>query len=159
MKSIHDYLKSIFRIDLAGVIAGLFALIAISLSPAFAVDLPDDDEQDVLIRTTLMTFNDANATGNYAVLIARASTQFQSEMTPEKLATAFEGFRKNSLFIDDIVNADYDSYEKAKLDGDGALTLAGVFKTDELTVKYRLRYVQNSKEWKLLGLDVDVKKR
>jgi hypothetical protein len=33
-------------------------------APANAASLPSDDEQEVLIRTTLMTFNDANMTAN-----------------------------------------------------------------------------------------------
>lgn len=51
----------------------LLALIA--LSPAYAAEMPSDDEQDVLIRTTLVTFNDANMTGNYSVLLAKAAKQ------------------------------------------------------------------------------------
>ncbi|MFB9265164.1 hypothetical protein ACFFWD_18730 [Bradyrhizobium erythrophlei] len=159
MKTTRDYLKQFFRIDLASAIAGLFALIAVALSPAYAVELPDDDEQDVLVRTTLMTFNDANVTGNYSVLIAKASPQFQAQVTPEKLSTTFEGFRKNNLFIEDIVNAEYASQDKPSVDGDGVLTLSGTFKTDELTVKYRLRYAQNDKAWKVLGINVDVNKK
>lgn len=139
---------------------GLLVLFVTSLSSAYAAaDIPDDDEQDVLIRSTLMTWNDANVTGNYAVLIARASSQFQQQVTPEKLTTAFESFRKNNLFIDDIVTADYDSYEKAKIDDGGVLVLAGVLKDEELTVKYNLRFAQNNNVWKLLGIDVNVNKK
>ena len=46
-------------------------------------------------------------------------------------------------------------YEKATFDGEGALVLAGVFKTDSLQVKYRIRYIQNKKVWKLLGINVE----
>jgi hypothetical protein len=159
MQSIPRTLKPISRTGLASAILGLLALFAVTLSPVRAADVPDDDDQDIMIRSTLMTFNDANVTGNYSVLIARASSQFQAQVTPEKLAAAFEGFRKNKLYIDDVVTADYDSYEKAKVDGDGVLTLAGVFKTDELTVKYNLRYVKNDSDWKLLGINVDVNKK
>jgi hypothetical protein len=34
-------------------------------------------------------FNDANMTGNYAVLHAKASKQFQSQFSAEQLSTAF----------------------------------------------------------------------
>jgi len=59
------------------------------------------------------------------------------------------------LFFEAVVTAEYDSWEKAKFDPDGALVLAGVFKTDELEVKYRLRFVQSNKVWKVLGIKVD----
>ena len=142
----------------ASRIAALMMLIAVSLAPAFAAEIPSDDDQDVLVRTTLMTFNDANMTGNYAVFLAKASKQMQEQLTAEKLSTAFEGFRKNELFFEEVATAEYDSEEKTKFDADGALVLAGVFKTDDMQVKYKLRFVQNTKVWKLLGIDVDATK-
>jgi hypothetical protein len=145
-------------LDLAGCFAALLVWIVMSLSPAFAAEIPSDDEQDVLIRTTLMTFNDANMTGNYAVLSAKASKQFQAQLTAEQLSTSFEPFRKNQLFFEGVVTADYDSYEKAKFDAEGALVLAGIFKTEVIRVKYQLRFVQNNKVWKLLGINVDATK-
>jgi hypothetical protein len=140
------------------IVAALLILIAASLSPARAAEIPSDDEQDVLIRSTLMTFNDANMTGNYAVLAAKASKQFQAQLPVDKLASAFESFRKNELFFEDVVSADYDSYEKASFDSDGALVLAGVFKTGDIQVKYRLRFVQDGNAWKILGINVDANK-
>ena len=123
---------------LGNFVISLLILTAVSLSPARAIEIPDDDEQDVLIRTTLMTLNDANMTGNYSVLIAKASKQFQTQISAEKLAATFEPFRTNKLFFESIVGADYDSYEKAQVDSEGALVLAGVFKSDDVEVKYRL---------------------
>jgi hypothetical protein len=115
-------------------LAALLILIGISAS-VMAADIPDDDAQDVLIRTTLMTFNDANMTGNYSVLLAKASKQFQAQVSAEKLFTSFEAFRKNELFFESVATDDYDSYEKAKFDAAGALVLAGVFKGDDMQVK------------------------
>jgi hypothetical protein len=97
-------------------------------------------------------------TGNYSVFMARASKQFQEQMSAEKLAAASEVFRRNELFFESIVTDDYDSYEKAKIDPDGALVLAGVFKDDEMQVTYKLRYIENGKAWKLLGITVNAKK-
>jgi hypothetical protein len=151
-------MKSI-RANLATCIIALFALAITWVAPAFAADIPDDDTQDVLIRTTLLTFNDANMTNNYAVMLARSSKQFQSQFTPDKMATAFELFRTKKLFFEEVATADYDSSEKAVIDKEGALVLVGVFKTDELQVKYNLRFVQNDGAWKMIGLNVDATKK
>jgi hypothetical protein len=140
------------------VFVALLILAAVSLPPAHAVQIPSDDEQDVLIRTTLMTFNDANMTGNYAVLLAKSSRQFQTQITADKLSSAFEPFRANELFFEGAVAAHRDASEKPTIDQDGALVLAGIIKTDDMQVKYRLRFVQNGKLWKLLGINVDAKK-
>ena len=132
----------------------LLGLTMLTFSPARAVEIPSDDDQDVLVRTTLMTFNDANMTNNYSVLMAKASKELQTQASVDKMQSAFETFRKNELFFEDVVTADYDSSEKAKIDNDGALVLAGVFKTDDMEVKYNLRYIQNNNIWKLLGINV-----
>jgi hypothetical protein len=150
-------IATVFRSNhLFAAALALAAWAVVLVAPALAAtEIPGDDDQDVLIRTTLMTFNDANMTNNYSVFFSKASKEFQSQITVEKMQSAFEGFRKNELYFDDVVTADYDSYEKAQLDNDGALVLAGVFKTDDMEVKYRLRFVQNNKLWKVLGINVD----
>ena len=140
------------------VFVAFLVVAAVSLAPAHAIQIPSDGEQDVLIRTTLTTFNDANMTGNYAVLLAKASRQFQSQITAEKLATAFAPFRTNELFFEGAVSAHCDPSDKPTIDSEGALVLVGVLKTDDMQVKYRLRFVQNGKIWKLLGINVDAKK-
>ena len=143
----------------AAVIVAFSVLTAASLRPAYAVDMPSEDDRNVLVRTTLMTFNDANMTGNYAVFIAKASKQFQSQISPEKLTASLESFRVNRLFFESVVAARYDSTEKPAIDPEGGLNLGGAFKTDAMEVKYKLRFIQNDNVWKLLGFNVDAKKQ
>src|ERR1700752_618486 len=108
---------------LSVIVAFLFLTIA-SLRPAHAIQIPSDDEQDVLVRTTLMTFNDANMTGKYAVLLAKSSRQFQTQITADKLSAAFEPFRSNELFFESAVDAHRDAAEKPVIDQEGALVLS-----------------------------------
>lgn len=164
MKSIFAELTQIIRGPgrlhaLAGAFVVLVMLVAAPLRPAYAVDMPSEDDQDVLVRSTLMTFNDANMTGNYTVFIAKASKQFQSQIAPEKLTASLESFRVNHLFFESVVTEDYSSTEKPTIDAEGGLNLAGVFKTDDMEVKYKLRFIQNDNVWKLLGFNVDAKKK
>jgi len=133
-------------------------MIVVCFQPADAASVPSDDEQEVLIRTTLMTFNDANMTGIYSVLHAKASKEVQAQLSIEKLFETFKPFRTNQLFFEDIIYEDYDSYEDAKFDDEGALVLAGVFKTDSIRVKYRLRFIKNDTAWKWLGINANVEK-
>jgi len=162
MRSIIAYTTAASRLSKRSFTAIAVALCwlivaSTSLSSAFAAEIPSDDEQDVLVRATLMTFNDANMTGNYSILVAKAAKEFQAQFTAEKLAAAFAAFRNGSS-IEDVVTADYDSYEKAKLAPDGELVLAGVFKTDDMEVTYQLKFFQNDKVWKMSGIDVNAKK-
>ena len=133
-------------------------MMIVAFAPANAASVPSDDQQEILIRTTLMTFNDANMTGNYSVLHAKASKEVQAQLSIEKLFETFKPFRTNRLFFEDIVYEDYDSYEDAKFDSDGALVLAGVFKTDRVKVSYRLKFLKNDTVWKWSGINVNADK-
>ena len=68
------------------------------------------------------------------------------------------GANRAFTFFEDIVYEDYDSYEDAKFDSDGALVLAGVFKTDRVKVSYRLEFVKNDAIWKWSGIKVNADK-
>src|ERR1700761_9706792 len=100
MTSISSTLISFFRFR-AFVVAMVLLAMAITVPAFAATQIPDNDDQDVLIRTTLMTFNDANMTNNYAVFYAKASKEFQSQITTEKMQPGFEPFRKNELYFED----------------------------------------------------------
>lgn len=144
-----------FRVRVTACVASLFALAMMSIPQAFAADIPSEREQDVMIRSTLATFNDANMTNNYTVMMAKASRQLQTQVTAEKLQTIFVSFRDKQMFFEDISTAARESSEAAKIDEEGVLVLTGTLKTDEMKVKYRLRFVQNAKVWKLLGINVN----
>jgi hypothetical protein len=143
---------------LAGIVIASLMIAGAFLAPAYAADIPSDDEQDVLIRSTLASFNDANMTGNYSVFLAKGSKQLQQQVTVDKVAAAGEVFRRNKLFFESIVTDDYESYEKAVIDQQGALVLAGAFKGNTMEVTYKLQFVQNDNEWKLLGINVNAKR-
>ena len=73
-----------------------------------------------MTRNTLLTFNDANMTGNYFVFLAKASKQMRAQLSTDQLVKAFEASRANKLFFEDVATADYDSLEKAQFDLEGA---------------------------------------
>ena len=68
----------------------LAAVLAMSLStPAHSAPVPTDDEQEILVKATLMTFNDANLTGNYSVLYDKAAKQFRAQ-SRSKMVDSFK---------------------------------------------------------------------
>jgi hypothetical protein len=148
-------MKSIRANPTAHIIA-LFALAIAWVSPAFAADIPDDHAQDVLIRSTLSTFNDANMTNDYTVFFAKSAKELQALAGPEKMSAAFEVFRRNRGYFENVVTAEYESSEKPVIDKDGGLNLAGVFKVDEMDVKYNLRFFQNDNVWKVVSINVNI---
>lgn len=127
------------------------------VTPTFGATLPTDNEQEVLVKTTLMTFNDANITGNYSVLHEKSSKAFRSQISKEQLSDGFKGFREKKVNIESIVADEIDSSKEPKIDGDGVLYLKGRFKDDEKRIRFDLKFVQEGSVWRLLGINVGYK--
>ena len=70
-------------------------LILITCGPVFTAKRPNAEEQEYLVKSTLMSFNDANVTGLYDVLLAKTAAPFRDQFTAEKLAAAFKDFVRN----------------------------------------------------------------
>jgi hypothetical protein len=135
---------------------GLLTWAVVTIAPAVAAEIPDDHARDVLIRSTLSTFNDANMTNNYSVFFAKSAKELQALAGPEKMSAAFEVFRRNQGFFENVVSGEYKSTEKPIIDTDGGLVLVGVLKVDDMDVTYNLKFLQNDNVWKVVGIDVNV---
>jgi hypothetical protein len=57
------------------------------------------DQALLLVRSTLLTLNDANHSGNYTVLRDLASQEFQAKNTSADLALVFAEMRKSNLSL------------------------------------------------------------
>lgn len=129
-------------------------IVSQSADLAFAQALPDATGQEVLIKSSLSTFNDANVTGNYAVLHAKLSKPFRDQFPPEKLKTTFKSFNEQNIDFDFIVSKQPIADIPSAIDGDGTLTLNGHFDTKPSRVTYKLEYIRSDGDWKLVGINV-----
>ena len=143
----------------ARIIGGLVLCLILGFAPpSWAAKPPSVEQQDILVRSALMTFNDANATGNYSVLFAKASKQFQSSLSTDKLSEAFKIYRDQNLNLEKmIITADLLESKPADIDDDGVLHLVGSLKDAQASLRYELKFVQNNAVWKLIGIDVHYK--
>jgi len=133
-------------------------MLALLAAPASAQKVPNATVQEILIKSALLTFNDANVTGNYAVLHAKLSKPFRDQFPPDKLAEVFKGFREQHIDFDLIAAKAPVSAEEPKIDDNGRLTLKGYFDTTPSRVNYDLAFIMSDGEWKLIRINVDVKK-
>ena len=151
-----SYLRAWTRGLLAIVIAGLGAMSAVS--PALAQKAPDPFTQEVLVKATLLTFNDANVTGNYAVMHAKLSKPFRDKFSPDRLAEAFKVFRDNRIDFDLIVAKPPVESQPARVTDNGVLMLYGYFDTTPSRVHYELEFIMSDGEWKPIRINVQLKK-
>ncbi|HEV7275658.1 MAG TPA: hypothetical protein VGN80_05175 [Devosiaceae bacterium] len=135
------------------LLAGLLAFAGPSVAQSTA---PDAFTREALIRSTLLTFNDANMTGIYDVLRARSSTPFQETYTAEQLAETFKVFRDQQ--IDLMVVAAMDPVEAGEpvFNEDGVMTLTGHFETQPQQIKYEVELLLEAGGWKMIGINVNI---
>jgi hypothetical protein len=134
-------------------------VVGASIAPALAQQkVPGTELQEVLIKASLLSFNDANVTGNYAVFHAKLSKPFRDQFPPEKLAEIFKEFRDKRIDFDIIAAKRPISTEEPKIADNGILSIKGYFETTPSRVNYDLAFIMSDGEWKLIKVNVDVKK-
>lgn len=134
----------------------MFVLLAAVLaSPAVAQPVPSEFTQRILIKSTLMTFHDAIVTNNFDVLHARAAAPFREKFSVDDLAKEFKPFVDNEITFIAFVDAEHIDDEPAKVE-EGVLTLLGHFQLKPGKVSYRLRYMIDGDQWRMVGINVNV---
>jgi hypothetical protein len=132
-------------------------LTAAIVSPAWGQKLPDKTLQEVLVKTTLLSFNDANVTGNYSVLHAKLSKPFRDQFSPERLKEAFKVFSEKHIDFDIIAAKPPIPNQEPKVTDGGVLQLYGYFDTTPSRVVYELEYIMSDGEWKPTRINVNIK--
>lgn len=139
------------------VIARLVVLVVLSLAAPAALaqnKLPTERGLEALVKSSLLSFNDANVTGNYTVFHAKLSKPFRQQFPPEKLKETFREFAEKDIDID-IIAAMKPTYDPAPaIDDNGKLILKGSFPTEPARVAFELDFIPSDSEWKLVRINV-----
>ncbi|MBI3195953.1 MAG: hypothetical protein HYZ40_00305 [Rhodospirillales bacterium] len=134
--------------------AGMLVMLLAAVTADAQTKVPAERPLEALVKSALLSFNDANLTGNYSVFHAKLSKPFRQQFTVEKLKETFKEFNEKSIDID-IVAAMKPTYGPAPaIDGDGKLNVKGFFPTDPTRVNFDLSFIPSDGEWKLISLNV-----
>jgi hypothetical protein len=126
----------------------------IAYSQQYKVDIPGPLQLLIMIKTTLIAFNDANASGNYTVLRDLASLEFQQTNTSANLAKTFERERERKVDISPIVLLQPTLLRPAFIDDSGLLWLVGFFSSTPTWVNFKLAFKPVAGRWRLEALGV-----
>ena len=118
--------------------------------------VPSERGLEALVKATLLTFNDANVTGNFEVFHAKLSKPFREQFSVERLARRFQEFNKKHIDFDVIavLKPAYDP--PPKVDDEGKLQVKGHFPTEPLRVNFDLAFIPSDGEWKLISINVKI---
>lgn len=138
-----------------GIVLAVGAAMAAGAAIAQSQPLPTPLVEEVMVKTTLLTLNDANLTGNYDVMHAKMAKAFREKFGSDTLEQAFRTFA--GKHIDVIAATPLVTTQEARINRDGALMLRGYFDTTPSRLNYALDYAISEGEWKLIAIDVKVK--
>ena len=126
-----------------------FAIVALLLLAAAASaqnKVPSERGLEALVKATLLSFNDAVVTGNYAVFHAKLSKPFREQYPPERLEHTFRDFSKKHIDFD-VIAALKPGYDPApKVDDEGRLLVKGHFPTEPLRVNFDLAFIPSDSD-------------
>lgn len=119
--------------------------------------LPDDYRLNLLIRTTLIALNQANATRNYTVLRDLAAPSFQSANSAARLDEIFAALRKRNLDLSPILFFDPKLIRPPEINDSGMLRLSGFIPSQPEQVWFDFLFQHVDNRWQLFGVSVEVR--
>ena len=117
--------------------------------------LPPAEEVRALVKRTLLEFNDAVRSRDFAAMHAGASTPLRQQVTPEKLRGIFQAFIDERIDISGIKSLEPKLAGEPTIDADGVLTVEGEYATKPVRTAFRTRHFFEQNGWRLLGVSVD----
>lgn len=107
-----------------------------------------------LIRSALLTLNDANRSGNYTVLRDLAAPDFQARNSAADLAQIFANLRQRRVDLHAAALLAPQLAAAPALDDKGLLRLTGHFPTQPQQINFDLLFQNVGGEWRLFGISI-----
>jgi len=107
-----------------------------------------------LIRSTLMTLNDANRSGNYTVLRDLSAPGFQAKNSAADLGRIFADLRSRHVDLYAVAVMAPQLTATPAVEGNGMLRLTGYFPTQPLRIAFDLLFQNVDRNWRLFGISV-----
>ena len=112
------------------------------------------DQALLLVRTTLLTLNDANRSGNYTVLRDLGSLEFQARNSSADLALVFAEMRRSNLSLFSVMLLSPQLTTPPEIDADNHLRVSGYVPTSPQQIRFELVYESSTRQWKLLNINI-----
>ncbi len=117
--------------------------------------IPDAEKIVLLLRTTLLTLNDAIETGNFTVLRDKGAPGFRDANTPARLSRAFSDLASKHVDLSPVSILSPQLTEPPGLDQQkGMLHLKGYFPGQPVQINFEVLYQAVGRRWQLFGLSV-----
>ncbi len=137
------------------VALSLLTVIAAISTAVGAPKVPAETELKSITLETLLSFNKAVQAKDFEAFHGEIAKLWQEQTTPEKLQELFKDFIDKELDISSIKKVEPVFNKPAEIDSDGVLIINGYYPTTPKRVVFRLKYLQEEGDWKLVGIKLD----
>ena len=117
---------------------------------------PSEIEQVRLVRATTEQFAAAIQRGDFVEFHKGVAGLWQRQITAEQLQTTFSQFGETGADFS-VLNTLQPEISAAAYNDDGAFVIEGTYPTRPSTYSYRYSYVYEGVDWKLIGLNANVR--
>ena len=129
------------------------------IAPKEPLAVPSEEDLKQLIDKTLLSFNSAVQSQDFAAFYKSIAKLWQEQTTPEKLKATFKTFIEQKFDVGSVVKKVKPSLEPApEIDSDGLLVVQGSYPIKPDKLAFTLKYLNEDGAWKLAAINVKANK-
>lgn len=136
-------------------------LITLSLATAIAAratDVPEKADLVSMTESSLLSFGKAVKKKDFSGFYEDIAAVWQKQTTAEKLEELFKDFLDKEIDLPAAIKEKEPVFNQpATINSDGVLMIKGYYPTTPNRIVFQLKYLQEEDEWKLVGIDVNLK--
>jgi hypothetical protein len=132
--------------------------INVNVTPAEKTEgLPSDAELKQLVQATMLDFALAVKAKDFTGFYKQIAQLWQSQITKDELANIFQAFMDQNIDLTGLQELDPVFTETPALTADEVLVLQGNYPSKPSGVEFTLKYIFEESQWKLIGININVK--
>lgn len=139
---------------LVGLYVSLEEASGSSRAAADKKEIPAEDELVALTNRSMMLLAQAISRDDFSEFYSSIATVWQQQITKDKLREQLVNFIEKKIPLTIIEGVSPVFSEKPNFDKDGVLIVNGQYPTKPYRVEFRLEFVNEESQWKLLGFNV-----
>ncbi len=116
--------------------------------------VPVDAELAAMTNNAILMLGRAINAGDFGSLHSSIAKLWQNQITPDGLKEIFRSFIDQKIDLTVVEDKNPEFSDKASIDENGRLILKGFYLIQPTKVNFTLKYIQEDKQWKLVGINV-----
>lgn len=124
--------------------------------PTAAPALPEPAEVNRLVSAGVFHLAQSIKLDNFSIVYGHISDHWRQQTTPEELRGIFAGFVEHRIDLTGVVHQNPVLTSKPSIDDEGVLSVEGVYSHELAPFIFRMRFIPEGGDWKLIGIGADM---